>query len=262
MACVRMLVATALALLVAACGSSADVPDRGASDAVGESVRPGELVSAKRCQPGAERRVGSARAAYAAVARARTLAYHRPGGDAIRTFGRYTSLGFPTVFGVLAAVVDENCDPTWYRVQLAIRPNGAVGYVRASSVKLGRVRTRIEIDLSERTVKLLRDGRHVLRAVAAVGSSATPTPIGRYYVNQRIRVDDPQGPFGPVVLGISAFSPVLTGWAEGGPIAIHGTNDPSSVGMAVSNGCLRLRNETLRRLFDATPAGTPVLIRA
>ena len=64
-----------------------------------------------------------------------------------------------------------------------------------------------------------------------------------------------------LAIGISAFSDVLTGWAQGGPIAIHGTNQPWSIGRAASNGCLRVRNAVLQRLFDATLAGTPVVIR-
>jgi lipoprotein-anchoring transpeptidase ErfK/SrfK len=62
-------------------------------------------------------------------------------------------------------------------------------------------------------------------------------------------------------VGISAFSPVLTGWAQGGPIAIHGTNRPSSIGTAVSNGCIRLPNRVLKRVFRTAYAGTPVVIR-
>jgi len=62
-------------------------------------------------------------------------------------------------------------------------------------------------------------------------------------------------------VGISAFSPVLTGWPQGGPIAIHGTNEPWSIGRAVSNGCIRMPNPVLRKLFAQTPSGTPVLIR-
>ena len=61
-------------------------------------------------------------------------------------------------------------------------------------------------------------------------------------------------------IGISAFSTVLTGWAQGGPVAIHGTNEPWSIGHAVSNGCIRLPNETLRRVFTLAVAGTPVII--
>ena len=54
---------------------------------------------------------------------------------------------------------------------------------------------------------------------------------------------------------------LLTGWTQGGPIAIHGTNEPWSIGHAVSNGCIRVRNPVLRRLYQVTPAGTPVVIR-
>jgi lipoprotein-anchoring transpeptidase ErfK/SrfK len=110
-------------------------------------------------------------------------------------------------------------------------------------------------------VTLYRDGRKAIETRAAIGSSATPTPTGRYYVNQRLVPADPNGPFGPGAIGISAFSDVLTGWAQGGPIAIHGTNQPWSIGRAVSNGCVRVPNHVLRRLFRATLAGTPVLVR-
>ncbi len=101
----------------------------------------------------------------------------------------------------------------------------------------------------------------MLRTTAAVGAPATPTPTGRFYVNQRLIPRDPTGPFGPGAIGISAFSDVLTGWTQGGPIAIHGTNEPWSIGRNVSNGCIRVRNPVLRRLFDAVSAGTPVLVR-
>jgi lipoprotein-anchoring transpeptidase ErfK/SrfK len=55
---------------------------------------------------------------------------------------------------------------------------------------------------------------------------------------------------------------VLTGWTQGGPIAIHGTDDPASIGHAVSNGCIRLPNETLRKVYSVAVAGTPVIITA
>src|SRR5262245_55063409 len=120
---------------------------------------------------------------------------------------------------------------------------------------------RVLVDLSARRLTLFRNGRGVLRTPVAVGSTATPTPTGRYYVTQRLIPADASGPFGPAAIGISAYSTVLTGWTQGGPIAIHGTNEPWSIGRAVSNGCIRVRNDVLRRLFKVTPAGTPVLIR-
>ncbi len=180
----------------------------------------------------------------------------------MREFGPRNVNGVPTAFGILAVIRDRSCDPTWYRVQLPIRPNGAVGYVSAGDVRLLVVRTRIEVDLSERRIDFFRDGRRVLRATTGIGSDATPTPTGRYYVNQRLVAPDPEGPFGPGAIGISAFSPVLTNWAQGGPIAIHGTNDPSSIGRAVTNGCLRIPNDLLVRMYESNPEGTPVLVRS
>ena len=66
---------------------------------------------------------------------------------------------------------------------------------------------------------------------------------------------------GPAALGISAHSTVLTTWAQGGPIALHGTNEPGLLGRAASHGCIRLDNRVMRRLFAATHAGNPIIIR-
>ena len=184
-------------------------------------------------------------------------AFRRPGHGAIARFGLLNVNGVDTVFGVL----DETCRATWLRVQLPLRPNGVTGWVRADHVRQVRVRARIVVDLSERRVRFYENGRLRLQSPAAIGSPATPTPLGRYYVNQRLIPSDTHGPFGPGAIGISAFSPVLTGWAQGGPVAIHGTDEPWSIGRAVSNGCIRVPNAVLRRLFPRTPSGTPVLIR-
>ena len=186
----------------------------------------------------------------------------RPGGRATASFGVRNVNGVPTVLGVLGARVGRDCRPTWYRVQLPVKPNEATGWVRAADVRVAIVRTRVLVDLSERRVTLFREGRPVFATRAAIGSAATPTPTGTYYVNQRLVPSDPGGPFGPGAIGISAFSEVLTGWVQGGPVAIHGTNRPDLVGQAVSNGCIRLANADLRRLWRETPAGTPVVVRA
>jgi hypothetical protein len=214
----------------------------------------------RQCSSGF-RTVGSSRVAWAAVVVRPTHAYRAPGRRPFAAFGLLNVNGVPTVLSVLGRL-DGGCAPRWYRVELPLRPNGVVGWVRAADVQLAHVETRIVVDLSERRVVLYRRGRAVLRTTAAVGAPATPTPTGRYYVNQRLVPSDPTGPFGPGAIGISAFSDVLTGWAQGGPIAIHGTNAPWSIGHNVSNGCIRVRNDVLRKLFAQTLAGTPVIIRA
>lgn len=215
-----------------------------------------------RCVAGAVRPVGEKTTSYAAVVQSRAEAFRRPGSGRLATFGAENANGVPTVFAVLAKRVAAGCAATWYRVQLPLKPNGITGWVRAGDVSLAPVTTRILVDLSDRRVTLFDRGRPVVTATAAIGSPRTPTPTGRFYVNQRLIPDDPSGPFGPGAIGISAFSEVLTGWTQGGPIAIHGTNRPDLIGRAVSNGCLRVRNDLLRRLFDGTLAGTPVTVRA
>jgi hypothetical protein len=197
--------------------------------------------------------------AFAAVVRRPTVAYARPGGKRVGRFGRLNVNGVPTVLGVLGRA---RCDRDWLRVQLPQRPNGALGWVRATDVELVRVRTRVEVDLSERHVTLYRGGRPLVRATAAIGAADTPTPTGSYYVNQLLVAPDPKGPFGPAAIGISAFSPVLQHWLQGGPIAIHGTNRPDLIGGAVSHGCIRVRNDVLLRLYRLAVPGTPVVIRA
>jgi lipoprotein-anchoring transpeptidase ErfK/SrfK len=239
----------ALALLVAGCGG-------GALHGVA-----GTRTIAHRCIAGADRARGTSRPAVAAVVTRPTVAYREPGRTRLARFELKNVNGVPTVFSVLGERVDAGCRATWLHVQLPIRPNGVTGWVRAADVSTASVHTRIVVDLSERRVRFYRNGRLVLSSSAAIGSAATPTPLGRYYVNQRLVPTDTAGPFGPGAVGISAFSPVLTGWAQGGPIAIHGTNQPWSIGHDVSNGCIRLPNDVLRRLFAATPAGTPVIIR-
>jgi lipoprotein-anchoring transpeptidase ErfK/SrfK len=41
---------------------------------------------------------------------------------------------------------------------------------------------------------------------------------------------------------------------------IHGTNEPHSIGRAVSNGCIRMLNEHIAELYDRVDVGTPVLV--
>ena len=254
---IRALLVILVASAVTACGGRSEETGASTSSDVAATEK-----TVRTCSTSATRLVGSSSRSYAAVVQEFAVAFRSPGGARIASFGPENVNGVPTVFAVLAKRLDETCAPAWYRVQLPLRPNGITGWVRATEVELAPVTTRILVDLSEREVTLYDRGRRLLSARAAIGSERTPTPTGRYYVNQRLVPRDPTGPFGPGAIGISAFSNVLTGWTQGGPIAIHGTNRPDLIGLAVSNGCIRVRNDLLLRLFDRALAGTPVTVRA
>ncbi|MFL5963952.1 MAG: L,D-transpeptidase [Gaiellaceae bacterium] len=244
-----------LVLVLAGCG------DQRSSDGQ-KSAAPAHVPAApaQHCVAGKLLPLGSARTAYAADAPRGAIAFKRPGGAVVARFGPKNVNDYPTVFGVVGVVLGRDCAPRWYRVQLPKKPNGATGFVRAPALRVDTVPTRIVVEVAKRRLTLYRMARPVLTATVAVGSPSTPTPTGRFYVNQRLIPTDAGGPFGPGAIGISAFSDVLTGWTQGGPVAIHGTNEPWSIGHAVSNGCIRLPNPILKKLFRVTLAGTPVII--
>lgn len=135
--------------------------------------------------------------------------------------------------------------------------------MKASDVRLAQATERVVVDLSARRLVRFREGRRVARLRVAIGKAATPTPPGRFFVWARIGTGRPSGPYGSYVLGLSGFSEAIEPWTEwpGQPrLAIHGTDDPTDAGHAVSNGCIRVLNRLLRVLHDV-PMGTPVRIR-
>ncbi|MES2906452.1 MAG: L,D-transpeptidase [Pseudomonadota bacterium] len=43
---------------------------------------------------------------------------------------------------------------------------------------------------------------------------------------------------------------------------IHGSNDPQTIGQAVSSGCFRMNNADVMDLFERVRVGTPVIVRS
>lgn len=64
------------------------------------------------------------------------------------------------------------------------------------------------------------------------------------------------GPHNP--LGASAL--YLYRGGQDTMFRLHGTNEPWSIGQAVSNGCVRLTNENIVELYNRVPVGTRVVI--
>jgi lipoprotein-anchoring transpeptidase ErfK/SrfK len=199
---------------------------------------------------------------YAVTVRNLAVVRALPGrGPVLARYRKIDLNDYPTVLGVVGARIGARCAVTWYRVQLPAFPNGRTGWVAAGSVRAFAVRSRIVVNLSTRRLVAYRAGKPVFGAPVAVGSAQTPTPTGRFFVDERFLLNDPNGPFGVAALGISGHSEVLRNWVQGGPIALHGTDEPRTIGSAASHGCIRLLNDDMRKLFSLAPAGTPVDIR-
>jgi lipoprotein-anchoring transpeptidase ErfK/SrfK len=250
----RLFLSLALVAALASCSTGA--------------ATPADVTSATRSRPSPPADIETARllaggGTLVAVARETMLGVHAaPGTDRA-----YMSLDATNPWGqrlrllVIRGATDDAGD-IWLRIQLPIWPNGQAGWVAASDVRVAETAERLVIDLSERRLVRLREGRPVARVRVAVGTAATPTPPGRYFVWAKVDTDRPSGPYGNFILGLSGFSDAIEPWSEwpGQPrLAIHGTDDPSDTGQAVSKGCVRVLNALLPRLTDL-PLGTPVTI--
>nr|WP_094549199.1 L,D-transpeptidase [Petroclostridium xylanilyticum] len=105
----------------------------------------------------------------------------------------------------------------------------------------------ITINTSARTLTLYRNGSVYKTYPVAVGKPSTPTPKGTFTIlNKAV---NPGGPFGARWMG-------FTRRGHG----IHGTNNPASIGKAVSHGCVRMYNKDVIELYNLVPIGTTVKI--
>jgi lipoprotein-anchoring transpeptidase ErfK/SrfK len=181
----------------------------------------------------------------------------RPDGRVVLHVGDTTEFGSAQRFGVVRN------RGRWLAVTTAALPNGALGWVdrRSVGVRVGRTRWSIHADISRRTAVLRRAGRLVKRLRVAVGRPGSSTPTGRFAVTDKLAGGDYGPYYGCCILALSATQPnTPPGWTGGNRMAIHGTNDPSSIGAAASAGCLRAADSDLGFLISRVPVGTPVVI--
>jgi len=125
---------------------------------------------------------------------------------------------------------------------------------------------RLEVDVNARQLHLYLGTMRLVTHPVAVGSPEWPTTTGEWYVTQVIwnpewvppdeswaeerepqKSGDPANPLGRAQL---IYDP---------PRSIHGTNDSTSIGKAVSHGSIRVSNEVAiqlaRQLMEVSGAG-------
>ena len=150
-------------------------------------------------------------------------------------------------------------------LQLPERPNGRVGWVDASLVRLVHTPWRIEVDRAARQARLLRSGHTVRSFPVVVGKPSTPTPKGRFAV-LAVASSDPGSFDGAWVVSLTAESDVLRSFGGGpGRVGLHGRGGASLVdplGTARSHGCVRFSNGAIRWIVARVGApnlpGVPV----
>ncbi len=127
-------------------------------------------------------------------------------------------------------------------------------YYNASSEYLEYLQTgsfgnSITINVNNHTLTLIHNG--IINKVypVAVGKPSTPTPKGIFKIVNKAM--NPGGPFGARWLGLNV---------PNGDYGIHGTNNPSSIGKDISNGCIRMYNKDVIELYNLVQIGTTVKI--
>jgi lipoprotein-anchoring transpeptidase ErfK/SrfK len=154
-------------------------------------------------------------------------------------------------------------DGVWLQVLLPTRPNGSTGWVAAADVNTAAPANRVEVSHATHELRVVRisDGAVLVTSPAGFGSPSTPTPSGEFFVRDHFPTGSMNHPYGPFAFGLSGHSEVYQHFGTGdGRIAIHGTNQPSTIGADASNGCVHVPNDVVLQLVDLLPLGTPVVI--
>lgn len=168
--------------------------------------------------------------------------------------------GAKTVLPVIGHRTDAD-GIKWLHVMLPGRPNGHTGWIAQGATAVAATGWQIVVDTAERRVLAYNGGRLVRSFGAVVGKASTPTPHGRFFVEETIqlRATEPGAPF---ALALSARSNVLQEF-DGGPgqIALHGVaNIGGTLGTAISHGCVRLDAAAMWWLVVRIGPGAPVTI--
>lgn len=178
-----------------------------------------------------------------------------PGGPVIAPVGLQTPFGSPQAMWV------ARLRGSWLGVVSVQAGNGHLGWIPAGAASLSRVGWELRVSLRARQLTVLLAGRPVEHYAVAIGAPSSPTPTGRFAVTDRLRTNNPAGPYGCCILALSATAPhVIQGWNGGNRIAIHSTPETWTIGEAISHGCMRLTLAQGRWLLAHIPLGTPTVV--
>ena len=124
------------------------------------------------------------------------------------------------------------------------------------------VKRWILINIPARSLRLYEDDKCVAMYPVGVGKIGSKTPAGFYKIVEKVVKPTWVDPGDTsVVIASGPDNPLGFRWLGiGGNYGIHGTNTPSSVGHYVSNGCVRMVEADVEKVFDKVDVGTEVQI--
>lgn len=184
--------------------------------------------------------------------------------EKIASFEKFNDQGAPQVFLLEPHETDAQGllpeDSSWVKALLPLRPNGTTGYLAVEDLVVRHTPYRLVVDTAAFRLKVFEGDSLIMKVPVGIGTGRTPTPIGDFFLASLLEPPDPSTVYGTYAYGLSGYSETLLDWKGGGVIGLHGTNDPSSIGNAVSHGCIRMRNRDIEKLVPLLPLGTPIKI--
>ncbi|WP_414592458.1 L,D-transpeptidase [Ancylobacter sp. G4_0304] len=165
-------------------------------------------------------------------------------------------LDVPEKPGYVPSPEEEQLDPAFRRQPVYFRSNEAPG--------------TIVIHTNERFLYLVLGPNSALRYGIGVGREGFQW-AGLQKVSRKAEWPDWTPP--PEMIQRQPYLPRFMAGGPGNPMGaaalylgstvyrIHGTNQPQTIGSAVSSGCFRLVNSDVQDLFNRVPVGTKVVIR-
>ena len=120
------------------------------------------------------------------------------------------------------------------------------------------VKRVIVVSLEDRKLALMEGGAVKKIYPVAVGRPSTPSPVGTFTIERRVKnptyshngkvvAPGPNNPVGSRWMGLSVHG-----------YGIHGTNEPKSIGKAASHGCIRMAKADLEELYTMVQVGDAV----
>jgi hypothetical protein len=164
--------------------------------------------------------------------------------------------------GQIVMLVKQGLGPTWLEVYLPTAPPSSTGWVQRDDLTLSRHRFRIEVARAAHTLTVYAGEVSALETPVAIGPDA-PQPADGLYIKSLLEPADADGPYGRYAYGLSGSASRTESFQSGsGLVAIHGTDDESTLGQDVARGSLAIGAQDLNRLVSSIglPLGTPVEI--
>lgn len=129
-----------------------------------------------------------------------------------------------------------------------IRSNSVLKYNKETFSLNGVKDLRIFVDITENKMYLLSEGTVVKTYPISSGKYSTPSPIGDWIITGKDTWGEGFG---------GRWMALNVPWGKYG---IHGTDEPWSIGNALSHGCIRMNNKDVKELYKIVRYGTPVKI--